>query len=88
MGILNSYDPDPCCGKAICKALASGALETATIWACPNCGLEWKPVIATAYLRSVCVRWQLLDDKITPIPEENRIRHWRPVPAVAIVGMR
>lgn len=64
MGILNSHESDPCCGKAIVKALLSGSLDTAEVWPCPVCGMEWKPTIVYG------------------------IRHWSPVPYVAIVGMR
>ena len=74
--MLNSHEQDPCCGKAISEALRSGALYAADSWSCPECGMEWKPRNATYYY---------LDGNISPIPPENRIRHWSPHPIVAIV---
>jgi hypothetical protein len=41
--MLNSHEPDKCCGKTLGKALLSGALDTAVSWTCPKCGLEWRP---------------------------------------------
>lgn len=41
--MLNSHEPDPCCGKHISKALLSGALNDAIHWECPECGEQWKP---------------------------------------------
>jgi hypothetical protein len=43
MAILNSYEPDECCGDRISKALRSGALENKDSWTCPKCGMEWTP---------------------------------------------
>jgi hypothetical protein len=40
---LDSYEPDDCCDGPLIHALRSGALATATAWACPKCGCEWKP---------------------------------------------
>lgn len=40
---VQSYETDPCCGRAIAQALREGKLDTAEIWQCPKCGLEWRP---------------------------------------------
>lgn len=44
MAILNSHEPDDCCGRHINKAMREGKLDTATVFVCPRCGLEWKPL--------------------------------------------
>lgn len=38
---LQTYEPDPCCGRALARALES--LAAAASWTCPRCGCEWKP---------------------------------------------
>jgi hypothetical protein len=39
---LNLAEPDPCCGKALSKALASGALDRTDFWTHDKCGCEWR----------------------------------------------
>jgi len=42
-GVIDTYDPDPCCGKRLSEALLSGRLDEAQSWQCPKCGTQWKP---------------------------------------------
>lgn len=54
---LSVYADDECCGKALSKALLSGALESADSWTHTKCGTEWKP--RTENFNGVMVRnWQ------------------------------
>ncbi len=39
---LDMADPDPCCGKALAKALQSGALADKPEWTHEKCGCRWK----------------------------------------------
>jgi hypothetical protein len=81
--MLNSHAEDDCC--KIGDALLSGELDEATIWACPKCGLEWKPT-------------EITDGKLLKTPSDNPlyndlkprtvIRHWEPHPVVAVFGVR
>jgi hypothetical protein len=41
--VLNSFEPDDCCGKHISKASRAGVLEAVTTWTCERCGTDWKP---------------------------------------------
>lgn len=43
--MLNTYEPDDCCGRHISNALRKDELETAERWECPKCGTEWTPAI-------------------------------------------
>lgn len=43
--MLQSYEPDPCCGKHISKAIRSEELDKREEWECPKCGLLWKPAL-------------------------------------------
>ena len=80
--MLNSHDPDPCCGKFISDDLRSGALDEAYLWTCPECGIEWRPL-------------EVRTDKPVMTAADNPLfrnieypvfaRHWSPHPAVAIV---
>ncbi len=38
---LNAFQPDDCCGKALGKALHSGALDNTNSWVHAKCGCEW-----------------------------------------------
>jgi hypothetical protein len=67
MAILNSHEPDECCGKALSKALLSGSLDTANSWECPKCGQEWRPKL-TKFIPG--------DGALTLAPDP--IRHWTP----------
>ena len=37
--MLQSHEPDQCCGKHISKALRAEELDTAAEWTCPRCGV-------------------------------------------------
>ncbi len=39
---LDIVDPDDCCGKALSKALASGALASKSEWTHEKCGCRWQ----------------------------------------------
>ena len=41
-GPLDTYDPDPCCGKRIAKMLHDGKMCSADAWVCPECGEVWE----------------------------------------------
>lgn len=41
-GLLDTYEPDRCCGRILAKALASGSLSNETVWECPVCCTTWK----------------------------------------------
>ena len=43
--MLNSHEPDPCCGTAISKALLDGKLDGHASWNCSDCGTLWRPRI-------------------------------------------
>jgi hypothetical protein len=76
--MLNTHESDPCCGKALSKTLLSGALDTASIWTCPKCGLEWKPRTTFTVAKA---------EGLFAMAEVS-LRHWEPHPVVAIVPMR
>ena len=40
--MLDTYEPDDCCGKRLAKALLA-ATAPLSEWTCPKCGTEWKP---------------------------------------------
>jgi len=40
--MLDTYEPDDCCGKRLAKALLA-ATEPLMEWTCPKCGTEWRP---------------------------------------------
>lgn len=40
--MLNTYAEDNCCGRALAKALSSGALDDKTKWTHEKCGLDWR----------------------------------------------
>ena len=40
--MLNTFQPDKCCTKHMAVALHDAALEKATVWTCPDCGVDWK----------------------------------------------
>lgn len=43
---LNSYDPDPCCGASLSKAISlNPGIES---WECPKCGSVWLPAMVGA----------------------------------------
>ena len=66
---MQSWEPDDCCGRLIGKALAAGALDTATSWECPKCGMEWKPE----------------EHSVTIGGEVHSVRHWRPCPTLLVL---
>ena len=75
MVILNSHEPDECCGKHISKWLLTGSpfvIENAASWSCPECGTEWKPRVFAGG-----------DDP--NLIWDQAVRHWSPHPVVAIV---
>ncbi len=39
---LDMAEPDPCCGKALGKVLASGALADKSEWTHEKCGCKWQ----------------------------------------------
>ncbi len=39
---LDTYDPDPCCGKHLAKMLHDGKMGSADAWVCPACGEVWE----------------------------------------------
>ncbi len=39
---LDLAEPDPCCSKAIFKALLSGELRNTTTWVHAKCGCIWR----------------------------------------------
>ncbi len=39
---LDMADPDPCCGKALSKALGSGSLNEKSEWTHEKCGCRWQ----------------------------------------------
>ena len=43
--MLQSHEPDQCCGKHISKALRAEELDTAAEWTCPRCGVLWTATI-------------------------------------------
>lgn len=83
--MINSYAPDACCGRLISIMLRSGALDEATRWECPKCGMEWRPI-------------ETRSDKPTQTPIAGSlfvnleypvvIRHWQPHPYQAFVPVR
>lgn len=42
--MINTHEPDTCCGKALSKALLSGSLDNADRWTHEKCGLDWLAV--------------------------------------------
>lgn len=40
--MITTFEPDPCCGRAIMKASFEGRLQGVTEWTCPKCGEVWK----------------------------------------------
>ena len=49
--VKQAFQPDPCCGPRLSKALRKGDLDTAIAWECPKCGCEWKPTIQVEGIR-------------------------------------
>jgi len=41
--VLQTYEPDDCCGTPLYKAMRTGALDQANEWTCPKCGSTWRP---------------------------------------------
>ena len=48
---MNSFAPDPCCGKPLAKALMNETLAHVNSWECPKCGTEWKPRLSNPLMR-------------------------------------
>ncbi len=48
---LDMAEPDPCCGKALHKALASGSLASKSEWVHEKCGCRWEACITTEGVR-------------------------------------
>ncbi len=42
MALLQTYQPDNCCGSYLSTALLSGKLECVGSWHCPVCEQEWR----------------------------------------------
>jgi len=75
--LLNTVHPDDCCTRRISKDLRDGKLDTVDTWECPKCGTEWRPTIIS-----------LAPGKLVTLDQAQQIRHWEPVPAVAVVHLR
>jgi hypothetical protein len=65
--MLQTYEPDDCC--PIGDAIASGALDVAETWECPNCGMEWHPEYFS----------------LEPDGEMTMIKHWTPRPVIMVL---
>lgn len=42
--MLQSFEPDECCGDDLADALLSGELDTAETWTHEGCGQQWRPI--------------------------------------------
>ena len=40
--MINTYEPDFCCGDALSEALRSGALDDTDVWTHEKCGVIWR----------------------------------------------
>lgn len=77
--MMQSWEPDKCCGKRLAKAIASGAItEVSTSWDCPECGCTWKP---RTLVKDVHVQ---ADGAILASVEHISLRHWEPHPAIEL----
>jgi hypothetical protein len=39
--VVNTYEPDDCCAKALAKALETGQLDNVSEWTHAKCGMLW-----------------------------------------------
>lgn len=67
--VIQTHENDSCCGKAIGKAIAAGALDGLKTWECGKCGMEWTPD----------------EFEVTLNGETIRGRKWRPRPVLLVL---